>query len=122
MVDGSLRDAQWFGLLFQRIRAEHPRLSIAIVHVVTAPERVLAALEQVPKSVEKLAALTDYNIGINMDGPEPAISTEHESWTTFSEKWMQQCEECEAVPCVSLLPKFSGAHGPTPGKDPRSRI
>jgi hypothetical protein len=126
IVDGSLRDAEWNASLFQRIRAEHPNYRIAIIHVVAEPEEVLrraearaektgrvvprekllATLEEVPKSVAKLAPLTDYTICIKTDGPEPAILTEGESWATFAEHWKQECGG-RIVPTLSLLEGFT---------------
>jgi predicted kinase len=111
IVDGSLRDAEWNALFFERIRKDYPNYRIAIIHVVAEPEEVirraearaektgrvvpkeklLDTLEAVPRSVAKLAPLTDYTICIKTDGPEPAILTEGESWTTFAERWKQEC-------------------------------
>jgi hypothetical protein len=134
MVDGSLRDAKWNALLFQRIRKDYPKYKIAIIHVVANPQEVLrraaaraektgrvvpeetllATLEEVPRSVAKLGPLTDYTICINTDGPEPIILTERESWTTFSQRWKQKCDGSVA-PTVRMVngftPGFTVLHG-----------
>ena len=40
MVDGSLRNAEWYKIYFQRLRTDFPRLRIGIIHV-TAPREAI---------------------------------------------------------------------------------
>jgi hypothetical protein len=124
LVDGSLRDAEWNASFFRRIREEYPNYKIGIIHVVADPaevlrraaaraeatgrvvpqEKLLATLEAVPRSVAKLAPLTDYTICIQTDGPEPAILTENETWASFADHWKQEC----AGPVSSTLRMVKG--------------
>ena len=41
MVDGSLRNAEWYKLYFQRLRADFPILRIGIIHVTASREAIL---------------------------------------------------------------------------------
>ena len=80
LVDGSLRNVDWYAALFQRIRQDYPHYRIAVLHVVASKETVYnraaaramqtgrevprqmldLAMEEVPLSVEKLGMLADY--------------------------------------------------------------
>ena len=93
LVDGSLRDAEWYAKKFVRLRADHPRYRFAIVHVTAAPAAVYAraaararatgrtvprdvlddALARVPASVRALSPLVDYTVTLCNDG---ALSVE----------------------------------------------
>ena len=80
LVDGSLRNVDWYAALFQRIRQDYPHYRIAVLHVVASKETVYnraatrathtgrevprqmldLAMEEVPLAVEKLGMLADY--------------------------------------------------------------
>ncbi|GMH89540.1 hypothetical protein TrST_g11356 [Triparma strigata] len=88
LVDGSLRDHEWYTVYFDRLRRDYPMLKTAILHVVAeektvlerarkrgeqtgrhVPEDILrAALEQVPRSVEILSPLVDYSCCFGNEG------------------------------------------------------
>lgn len=107
IVDGSLRDWSWYMSYFQHIRREQPYRRIAIIHVEAprdavykraerrakitgraVPRRLLdEALEQVPKSVEMLAPLTDYTATILNSGDELKLISGDGSWLKFKERW-----------------------------------
>lgn len=113
LVDGSLRDWEWYKSYFERLRMEYPSLKIAILHIDAprsaiferakargektgrvVPESVLElALEQVPKSVEILKKDVDYYCRLN-NAPfveDIEIMTEGVTWETFTENWQQTC-------------------------------
>eukprot|EP01138_Halocafeteria_seosinensis_P010143 gb/GECG01010358.1/.p1 GENE.gb/GECG01010358.1/~~gb/GECG01010358.1/.p1 ORF type:complete len:296 (+),score=22.65 gb/GECG01010358.1/:1-888(+) len=93
LIDGSLRDSEWYKKEFRRIRREFPKYRIAIIHVMASrdtvtkraekrgtvtgrhvpSELVLLAYQQVPISVAQLAPLADYVAHIDNDGLEPCI-------------------------------------------------
>ena len=90
-VDGSLRNMQYFKMKFAEIRHRFPEYRIGILHVDAPKEAVLAralargkitgrfvpeelllaALEQVPKSVTELSHWADYSATINNTGHSP---------------------------------------------------
>eukprot|EP00977_Amphora_coffeiformis_P010819 scaffold2536_cov169-Amphora_coffeaeformis.AAC.12 len=109
LVDGSLRDSDWYQLYFKRIRKEFPVVRIAILQVSAPREAVFQraaarakstgrvvpkmvlerALEQVPRSVKILAPLVDYHIEL-MNAPEAddiEIVTDGETWESFKSHW-----------------------------------
>jgi len=112
LVDGSLRDSEWYKTYFQKLRDEFPNLKLSIIHV-TAPrdavfERAAArarttgrvvpeetlklALEQVPKSVKILGPIVDYFVELNNPpGGDIEMTTEGEDWESFENNWMQTC-------------------------------
>lgn len=58
------------------------------------PESVLEkALEQVPRSVKRLAPLVDYHIELNNapDTEDIEIVTPGETWESFKSHWIQTC-------------------------------
>ena len=102
LVDGSLRDHQWYRALFRRIRRKHKHYRIAILHVTARPETVYQragqrsestgrvvpqavlddALYSVPRSVQLLAPYADFVMEINNDGDTPVpLTTE---WDEFA--------------------------------------
>lgn len=112
LVDGSLRDHQWYQKYFAFIRKEYPIYEIAIIHVVAPREAVLQraaerakktgrvvplevlekALDQVPKSVKILAPLADYFCELNNGlGPDIEMNTSEEDWDSFQSNWLQTC-------------------------------
>jgi len=111
IVDGSLRDHEWYKNYFSFLRKNYPYLRIAIIHVFAPREVVFEraelrgkvtgrviprnmlelALEQVPKSVKILSTLVDYFCEIlNAPNKDIQIVTEGETWDTFSSKWQQK--------------------------------
>ena len=109
LLDGSLRDAEWYQTYFARLREEFPSVRQAILHV-TAPrqavfqraaERAKAtgrvvpqelleeALEQVPRSVEKLAPLVDYYAELNNADEVELVKPEGSTWDDFRGVWNQ---------------------------------
>lgn len=113
LVDGSLRDWSWYKSYFERLRNEFPALRIAILHI-TAPrdavfqraadravttgrivpqELLVAALEQVPKSVEILSPLADCSLELkNAPRAEDIeLVTPNQTWETFESNWVQTC-------------------------------
>ena len=112
LVDGSLRDSDWYKTYFSRLRKEHPNIRQAIIHV-TAPreavfqraaaramttgrvvpkETLEKALDQVPRSVKVLGPLVDYFCEINNAPGAPDVELMSEGdWDTFEKKWLQTC-------------------------------
>mmetsp|Transcript_52395 Transcript_52395/g.168040 ORF Transcript_52395/g.168040 Transcript_52395/m.168040 type:complete len:338 (-) Transcript_52395:283-1296(-) len=93
-IDGSLRDADWYSLVFGEIRKAHPSYSIAIFHVSApwelvraraasraeltgrvVPEADLrASFEQVPAAVARLEPLADFTLHVENGAlPEPRL-------------------------------------------------
>jgi predicted kinase len=113
LVDGSLRDAEWYKGYLHRLRQEFPNNRQAIIHVTApreavfqraaaramttgriVPKEVLEeALDQVPRSVRVLEPLVDYFCEINNapGAPDLELLTEGETWETFESKWVQTC-------------------------------
>jgi predicted kinase len=113
LVDGSLRDSEWYKSYFERLLEEFPNLRQAIVHVTAPREAVFQraaaramttgrvvprevlerALDQVPRSVKVLGPLVDYFCEINNapGAPDVELITEGETWETFESKWIQTC-------------------------------
>jgi hypothetical protein len=91
LVDGSLRDADWYQTLFKRIRTEFPHYMLSIMYVSassqtikdrahqravktdrTVPERLLQeSIDQVPLSLQALSPLTEYTFEITNDDGQP---------------------------------------------------
>mmetsp|Transcript_5038 Transcript_5038/g.8255 ORF Transcript_5038/g.8255 Transcript_5038/m.8255 type:complete len:392 (+) Transcript_5038:78-1253(+) len=113
LVDGSLRDSDWYKSYFERLHKEFPSLRQAIVHVTAPREAVFQraaaralstgrvvprevlerALDQVPQSVKVLGPLVDYYCEINNapGAPDVELLTKDETWETFESKWLQTC-------------------------------
>eukprot|EP00980_Cylindrotheca_fusiformis_P030738 scaffold25338_cov181-Cylindrotheca_fusiformis.AAC.1 len=112
LQDGSLRDAEWYKVYFQRLRDEFPSVRQAIIHVTAPREAVFkraaaravetgrvvprevleAALRQVPKSVEILSPLVDYYAEINNSEDSPDIELVKpagSNWEDFKKTWLQ---------------------------------
>eukprot|EP00588_Corethron_pennatum_P030891 CAMPEP_0194340702 /NCGR_PEP_ID=MMETSP0171-20130528/87315_1 /TAXON_ID=218684 /ORGANISM="Corethron pennatum, Strain L29A3" /LENGTH=660 /DNA_ID=CAMNT_0039105765 /DNA_START=32 /DNA_END=2014 /DNA_ORIENTATION=+ len=109
MVDGSLRDSDWYGEYFNSLRKDYPILKLAIIHV-TAPRELvlkrassrvaytgrvvprktlLMALEQVPRSVKILKPLVDYYVDLNNPEGDIEILTDGHTWESFESQWRQ---------------------------------
>jgi hypothetical protein len=117
LVDGSLRDYEWYREYFALLRLEYKSLRIAILHI-TAPreavferaahraretgrvvplETLESSLVQVPISVRKLAPLVDFfceldnSVDCGSDGVDVRIMTEGITWDAFRYNWAQTC-------------------------------
>lgn len=113
LVDGSLRDADWYSRHIAKLREQHTGLKVAIIHIKASPEKVLAraaaralrtgrlvpmailldTISQVPRSIERLSALTDYCVCFNTDGDAPVLVTQGETLTSFKRMWFQECSD-----------------------------
>lgn len=113
LVDGSLRDWEWYSSYFDRLRNQYPTLKIALLHIVAPKEAIFArakargdetgryipeetlqlALEQVPKSVEILRNKVDYYCKLNNapDLDDIEILTRGLDWEGFKRTWQQTC-------------------------------
>lgn len=112
LVDGSLRDSNWYQDYFKNLRDDYPSLKIGIIHVTAPREAVIEraeerailtgrviprkllelAITQVPRSVKILGPLADYFCEIdNAPFEELKIITKGETWETFQHKWLQTC-------------------------------
>jgi hypothetical protein len=121
LVDGSLRDYEWYREYFAGLRADYGALRIAILHI-TAPretvferaahraretgrvvplETLASSLEQVPISVKILAPLADFfceldnshddSAKVNGGGGDVRMMTEGITWDAFRDNWAQSC-------------------------------
>jgi hypothetical protein len=109
LVDGSLRDRDWYARWFGRVRAEFPQYRIAIVLVTASRERVYErakkraaitarevplavlddAIEKVPRSYEALAPLSDYSVVIDNDAKDGVPSVvPPETLESFKAAWL----------------------------------
>ncbi|CAE7869010.1 unnamed protein product [Symbiodinium sp. KB8] len=95
LVDGSLRDADWYIGVFKRIREQYPHYRIGILHVIAAPAKVYrraekrsrktgrvvpkhvldASIFSVPRSVQQLAPYADFVAEVNLDRGTPCPLT-----------------------------------------------
>lgn len=116
LVDGSLRDWEWYKHYFPRLRKEFTTLKLAILHItapreavfqraaeraiqtgrIVPPELLQTALEQVPKSVEILSPLVDYYAELHNPPPTEdgeneiyLVKPEGETWEHFQTNWLQ---------------------------------
>ena len=56
------------------------------------PQEMLEhTMEQVPLSVALLRESVDYTVEFHNGDADLAIVTEGETWTSFTQKWLQQC-------------------------------
>mmetsp|Transcript_11176 Transcript_11176/g.13220 ORF Transcript_11176/g.13220 Transcript_11176/m.13220 type:complete len:380 (+) Transcript_11176:62-1201(+) len=115
LVDGSLRDHEWYKQYFADIRRRHPKRRIAILHVIADRETVYKraekraqqtgrviplsrldeAIAQVPKSVNKLRPLVDYCATIDNNGGSIKLVDGNASWADFQAQWGVCADECE---------------------------
>jgi hypothetical protein len=115
LVDGSLRDSDWYKLYFEELRELYPNLRIGILYV-TAPraevfkraetrskitgrvvpkETIELALRQVPTSVRVLQPLSDFFCELHNPPSSSAhgiqLHTEDLTWESFKDTWIQNC-------------------------------
>lgn len=113
LVDGSLKDYEWYEEYFERLHEEYTLLRIAIVHItaprasvieraknrakdtgrVVPPDTLKLSLKQVPISVSKLASKVDFFCEID-NSPnlnEVKLVTESITWDSFRDNWAQTC-------------------------------
>ena len=113
LVDGSLRDHEWYALHFDELRRMHPNLRIAILHV-TAPrsaiyenvearskvtgrvvpkDKIEMALKTVPESVKRLGPLADFfcELWNSPKQDDVQIMTDGIGWKEFTKVWEQKC-------------------------------
>ncbi|KAL3921547.1 MAG: hypothetical protein SGILL_002691 [Bacillariaceae sp.] len=96
LVDGSLRDTDWYDVLFHRIRTDFPQYRLVILYVSATSETIKSrarrraektgravpedllqeSIDQVPKSVAALAPLTDHTFEVSNDDGAPMIVKE----------------------------------------------
>ena len=111
LVDGSLRDHDWYKSYFARLREGFPSLRLAILHV-TAPREAIfqraaeraimtgrvvprevleSAFEQVPISVAVLKDYVDYHVELENapDTPDIRLVTPGVTWESFTANWAQ---------------------------------
>jgi hypothetical protein len=117
LVDGSLRDVEWYTFLFERLRKEFPDYQLAILYVSATPQTIKdrakkraertgravpeellqESIDQVPKSVAALSPLTDVTFEIsNNDGKAMELKQLGDSvptWDDFAKTWKPQEEE-----------------------------
>lgn len=113
LVDGSLRDHEWYALHFDELRRMHPNLRIAILHV-TAPrsaiyenvearsrvtgrvvpkDKIEMALKTVPESVKRLGPLADFfcELWNSPEQDDVRITSDGIGWKEFTKVWEQKC-------------------------------
>lgn len=114
-----MKDADWYGGYFERLRKDYGNLRIAILHVTAPRDQVFeraksralvtgrivptqtleSSLRQVPRSVRKLAPHADFFCELDngrrdlVDGKEVeyAIATEGVTAESFQDVWAQTC-------------------------------
>ena len=148
LVDGSLRDVEWYTyLISNQLRIDYPNYRIAILHVTAHPDTIRErarqratisgravpielleeSIEQVPKSVQRLAPLVDatYTISNNEDEPMRLLPMNHGDgcssvssppemrWSDFAKSWQsddtasspdtRMMQECEHVMKCNMI-------------------
>lgn len=115
IVDGSLKDSEWYSQYMLQLRNTFPRLQLAIVHVVTSLETALRRadrrgaetgrmvpleaisqqLETIPQSVLRLQPFVDYTFTFrNEDVPELIDASRGDtSLAAFKDVWAMSCRE-----------------------------
>lgn len=131
LLDGSLRDAEWYKSYFAKLRRDFPILRLAIIQVTAPKETILEraaaraketgrvvpqslllnVYEQVPKSVEILAPLVDYHVTI--DNPpnlmDVVLVTPGQTWESFASQWQQTCAWVPTARVQNHLKNGSGS-------------
>jgi len=122
LVDGTLRDCQWYTMYFKSLRAQRANLKIAILHITAPHDAVMEranqraritgrvvplktlelAMKEVPKSVEILAPLSDFYAEIHNapDTPNVEIRTKNMTWEDFKNVWVQSCNNEPTDDCI----------------------
>ena len=100
LVDGSLRDVDFYGDLIDRIRKEFPDYQLGIIHVTASPDIIRSraesrakktgravpekllqeSIEQVPKSVDKLSTKVDVTFTIRNEEDQPLELIPKDGW------------------------------------------
>jgi predicted SnoaL-like aldol condensation-catalyzing enzyme len=57
LVDGSLKDAVWYGNYFMKLRKTYPKLKICIIHVTAPTEAVFEHVQQQGKTTGQVVPL-----------------------------------------------------------------
>ena len=114
IVDGSLRDSEWYSQYMLRLRNTFPFLKLAIIHVTTTLKTALSraskrghetgrvvpesaikeAIRSIPKSLERLCPYVDYSCTFRNEGPNPELiysSHGDTSLSNFQEVWEMSC-------------------------------
>lgn len=117
IVDGSLKDWQWYSQYMNQLRNTFPRLKLAIIHVVTSLdtavsrasrrgvetgrevplEAIAEQLEAIPQSLKRLQPFVNYVCTFrNEDVPELIYtSTGESSLSAFRDVWQMSCRGSE---------------------------
>jgi len=111
LVDGSLRDWEWYGEYFDQLKGDYPAVKISILHI-DAPRDVIIkraeargnitgrkipietlemAIRQVPISVAKLKDQVDSYYKVNNAPSGVELMTENTTWSMFQDSWLQTC-------------------------------
>lgn len=136
LVDGSLRDAAWYGKYFMKLRVDYSHIRLAIIHVTAPPKKVFQraadraittgrvvpqellekALKQVPESVKKLSPLVDYFVELSNDDEIELVGLSCETWDSFKANWMQSCawlpSKARMLKKSRKIPSANGPHSP----------
>lgn len=114
LVDGSLRDFEWYEGYFRSLKKEYGNIRIAILHIVAPRESIFErarnrakdtgrvvpletlemALKQVPISVKKLAPMVDFFCELDNSpsaSGEVSLTTEGVTEESFQSNWAQSC-------------------------------
>lgn len=113
LVDGSLRDADWYQEYFESLRKKYKKIRIAILHIIAPRDAVFEravsrakatgrvvpvetlemSLKQVPISVKKLAPTADFfcELDNSPSSGEVSMKTGGITWDLFRDNWAQTC-------------------------------
>lgn len=127
MVDGSLRDWEWYQGYFDSLKKDYAKLRIAILHI-TAPretvferakkrgkltgrvvpiETLELCMKQVPISVSKLSPKVDFFCELD-NSPllsEVEVRTEGVTWESFKANWVQSVHNVPGQRRLGLIRK-----------------
>jgi len=113
LVDGSLRDWEWYGEYFARLKEEYSCAKISILHVDAPREAIIQranhrgvitgrkipqetlemAIKQVPISISMLKDQVDsyYKLNNSPNSKDVELMTEECTWEHFKQNWIQTC-------------------------------
>jgi len=113
LVDGSLRDWEWYGKYFACLREEFSCVKISILHVDAPKEAIIQrakhrgvvtgrkipqetlemAIKQVPISITKLKDQVDFYCKLNNSpsSKDVELMAEECTWENFKQNWIQTC-------------------------------